>query len=53
MRLAQSEAPTAFSVPRGLKVRISIYSGRVFRFEAGHHSEMKPAAIPINFRPGF
>jgi hypothetical protein len=24
-----------------------------FRFEAGHHSEMKPAAIPINFRPGF
>jgi hypothetical protein len=34
-------------------VRIPIYSGRVFRREAGHHSEMKSAAIPINFRPGF
>jgi hypothetical protein len=34
-------------------VRIPIYSGQVFRREAGHHSEMKPAAIPINFRPGF
>jgi len=43
------------------RLRIPIYSGRVFRREAGHrsdlkpstHSEMKPAAIPINFRPGF
>lgn len=34
-------------------LRIPIYSGRVFRREAGHRSEMKPAAIPINFRPGF
>jgi hypothetical protein len=34
-------------------LRIPIYSGRVFRREAGHHSEMKPAGIPINFRPGF
>jgi hypothetical protein len=42
-------------------VRIPIYSGRVFRREAGHRSDlkpatipkMKPAAIPINFRPGF
>jgi hypothetical protein len=25
----------------------------LFRFEAGHHSKMKPAGIPINFRPGF
>ena len=28
------------------KVRIPIYSGRVFRFEAGHRSDMKPATIP-------
>jgi hypothetical protein len=38
---------------REFKMRIPIYSGRVFRREAGHRSEMKPAAIPINFRPGF
>jgi phosphoglycolate phosphatase-like HAD superfamily hydrolase len=28
-------------------VRIPIQSGRVFRFDAGHHSDLKPAAIPI------
>jgi len=28
-------------------VRIPIQTGRVFRFEAGHHSGMKPAIIPI------
>jgi hypothetical protein len=27
-------------------VRIPIQSGRVFRFDAGHHSDLKPAAIP-------
>jgi hypothetical protein len=32
-------------------VRIPIQTGRVFRFEGGHHSGMKPARIPINNRP--
>jgi hypothetical protein len=27
-------------------VRIPIYSGRVFRREAGHRSDLKPAIIP-------
>lgn len=27
-------------------LRIPIYSGRVFRFEAGHRSDMKPATVP-------
>jgi len=27
-------------------VRIPIYSGRVFRREAGHRSDLKPATIP-------
>jgi non-heme chloroperoxidase len=29
-----------------IKVRIPIYSGRVFRREAGHRSDLKPATIP-------
>ena len=29
-----------------LKLRIPIYSGRVFRREAGHRSDLKPATIP-------
>src|SRR5260370_2755919 len=29
-----------------LSVRIPIYSGRVFRREAGHRSDLKPATIP-------
>lgn len=28
------------------KVRIPIYSGRVFRREAGHRSDLKPSTIP-------
>jgi ABC-type polar amino acid transport system ATPase subunit len=28
------------------EVRIPIYSGRVFRLEAGHRSDLKPATIP-------
>jgi hypothetical protein len=32
-------------------LRIPIQTGRVFRFEGGHHSRMKPARIPINNRP--
>ncbi|HTF79886.1 MAG TPA: hypothetical protein VK620_37190, partial [Bradyrhizobium sp.] len=28
------------------KMRIPIYSGRVFRREAGHRSDLKPATIP-------
>jgi hypothetical protein len=27
-------------------LRIPIYSGRVFRLEAGHRSDLKPATIP-------
>jgi hypothetical protein len=27
-------------------VRIPIYSGRVFRREAGHRSDLKPSTIP-------
>jgi len=27
-------------------LRIPIYSGRVFRREAGHRSDLKPATIP-------
>jgi len=33
------------------KVRIPTLSGRSFQFEAGHHSDVKPATIPINVRP--
>ena len=32
-------------------MQIPILSGRVFRFEAGQDSGMKPARIPINIRP--
>ena len=31
----------------GRKVRIPIHSGRVFRREAGHRSDLMPATIPI------
>src|ERR1700686_1969502 len=31
---------------RGPNMRIPIYSGRVFRREAGHRSDLKPATIP-------
>ena len=34
-----------------VSLRIPIQTGRVFRFEGGHHSGMKPARIPINNRP--
>jgi len=46
----------AFSSPSGERqdpacgvfweLRIPIQSGRGFRFEAGHHSDLRPAAIP-------
>ena len=29
-----------------IELRIPIYSGRVFRREAGHRSDLKPATIP-------
>ena len=32
-------------------VQIPIETGQAFRFEAGHHSELKPATIPIIIRP--
>jgi hypothetical protein len=35
-----------FRVAKGSDVRIPIYSGRVFRREAGHRSDLKPATIP-------
>jgi hypothetical protein len=28
------------------RLRIPIYSGRVFRREAGHRSDLKPSTIP-------
>lgn len=34
-----------------LPLRIPKLTGRAFRFEAGRHSGMKPATIPINIRP--
>ena len=33
------------------EVRIPIEAGQVFRGEAGHRSDLKPAGIPISFRP--
>ena len=43
-------APTAIAM-RNLPVRIPIEAGQVFRGEAGHRSDLKPAGIPISFRP--
>jgi hypothetical protein len=40
---AHSDPNVSFEV---LTVRIPIYSGRVFRREAGHRSDLKPATIP-------
>ena len=37
--------------PTGAELRIPKLTGRAFRFEAGRHSGMKPATIPINIRP--
>jgi len=31
---------------QAMRLRIPIYSGRVFRREAGHRSDLKPATIP-------
>jgi hypothetical protein len=36
-------SPALPAVPQKTDVRIPIHSGRVFRFEAGRDSEMKPA----------
>ena len=36
---------------RFVRVRIPIEAGQVFRGEAGHRSDLKPAGIPISFRP--
>ena len=32
--------------PVRTEMRIPIYAGRVFRFEAGQRSDLKPATIP-------
>ncbi|MGY4501088.1 hypothetical protein ACVWYH_005019 [Bradyrhizobium sp. GM24.11] len=37
---------TKASVAIDGSMRIPIYSGRVFRLEAGHRSDLKPATIP-------
>ncbi|MDH2348696.1 hypothetical protein [Bradyrhizobium sp. SSUT77] len=34
------------AIPHSDYLRIPIYSGRVFRLEAGHRSDLKPATIP-------
>lgn len=39
------------SAPSRVWMRIPKLTGRAFRFEAGRHSGMKPATIPINIRP--
>ncbi|MGC0387712.1 MULTISPECIES: hypothetical protein [Bradyrhizobium] len=38
------KATISVAVAEGM--RIPIYSGRVFRLEAGHRSDLKPATIP-------
>ncbi len=38
--------PTGIKTDRDSFVRIPIDSGRVFRREAGHRSDLKPATIP-------
>jgi hypothetical protein len=43
LQIAVSRLPDA---QRPMIVRIPIYSGRVFRREAGHRSDLKPATIP-------
>ena len=35
------------NMPEGAFLRIQIQSGRVFRFEAGHRSDLMSATIPI------
>jgi hypothetical protein len=43
----QSFEIDSFLVPLTARtLRIPIYSGRVFRREAGHRSDLKPATIP-------
>jgi hypothetical protein len=46
------EIGTAILIPvtNAIEVRIPIQVGRVFRFEVGRHSGMKPATIPIKDR---
>ena len=39
-------ATVANEIPDDFNVRIPIYSGRVYRREAGHRSDLKPATIP-------
>ena len=39
-------AGVKIDLSRQYRVRIPIYSGRVFRREAGHRSDLKPAVIP-------
>ncbi|MDF2119156.1 S8 family peptidase [Roseiarcaceae bacterium H3SJ34-1] len=44
-RLFTTGSGTSYAAPR--VVRIPIQSGHRFRFEVGHHSELKPATVPI------
>jgi hypothetical protein len=41
---AEKAIPLACAI--NVELRIPIYSGRVFRREAGHRSDLKPATIP-------
>jgi hypothetical protein len=43
---AQPVQACIVSNPSKDELRIPIYAGRVFRFEAGHRSDLKPATIP-------
>ncbi len=45
-RAAQRLMKKRLNPPARRCVRIPIYSGRVFRLEAGHRSDLKPATIP-------
>ena len=40
------DAADAEACWEAVQLRIPIYSGRVFRREAGHRSDLKPATIP-------
>jgi hypothetical protein len=47
LRLFQPEECANFFAHARLCLRIPIEGGRLFRFQAGRHSNLKPATIPI------
>jgi len=52
-KVAQLHLPDLRLEPGFLRVllRIPIDAGHPFRRDAGHRSDLKPAGIPISFRP--